>query len=63
MIATGYCLDGLRWLRHRIDITIGHNLIMGTWVYDSSIGNGLQHWWYLHVCQPSGIWECRDLPD
>jgi hypothetical protein len=47
-------LDALRWLRWKIDVLTGH----GAWLPDT-----LCVWWYFHICSPSGIWECRDLPD
>jgi len=38
-----------------VDVTVGHYVIMNNWMPDA-----VQAWWYVHVCAPAGLWECRD---
>lgn len=42
----------LQDLRVRLDVVLGHNLIMRMDLF-----NG---WWYDHVCLPAALWECRE---
>jgi hypothetical protein len=46
----------VNWLRWAIDVHVGHRLVMQNWVPDT-----IQAWWYFHICNPAGLWECRDL--
>lgn len=47
----------LLWL----DVTVGHNIVLVEthpildWLFEPIV-----EWWYVHICVPAGMWECRD---